>query len=96
MFRDACPAFPKNAGAPGNRQQVFEHRDPGAKDTWVVKIAYPEARVLVLGDSNMCIAAQLPVPSDWEIHALVGAKFWHVLNKLVITDTEGYHHYTSQ
>ena len=80
---------PKNAEAPGNRQQVFEHRDPGAKDTWVVKIANPEARVLVIGDSNMHFAAQPSVPSDWEIHALVGAKFWHVrdvLKKVVISD----------
>lgn len=40
----------------------------------------PDARVLIIGDSNMCQVAHIQIPSDWEIHALVRAKFRHVYN----------------
>ena len=45
-------------------------------------MASVDSRVLIIGDSNMSQAAHIPIPPDWEIHALVGAKFQHVLNVL--------------
>ena len=45
-------------------------------------MASDDSRVLIIGDSNMCQAAHIPIPPDWTIHALVGAKFQHVLNVL--------------
>ena len=45
-------------------------------------MASVDARVLIIGDSNMCQAAHIPILPDWEIHALVGAKFQHIFNVL--------------
>ena len=64
------------------KKWVFEHRDSNDKSRWELKIANPEARVVVIGSSNMLLAAHLSIPADWEIYAFVGAKLWHVRNVL--------------
>ena len=64
------------------KKWVFEHSDPKDKSRRELKLANPEARVVVIGSSNMLLAAHLPIPADWEIHAFVGATPWHVRNVL--------------
>ena len=68
--------------SPAKKSTVVEHRSSGVKETWEIQMASADARVLIIGNSNMCQAAHIPIPPDWEIHALVGAKFQNVLNVL--------------
>ena len=68
--------------SPAKKSTVVEHRSSGAKETWEIQMTNTDARVLIIGDSNSCQAAHIPIPPDWEIHALVGSKFQHVLNVL--------------
>ena len=54
--------------------RVFVY-DPRRKDEWEV-CPSPLTKVLLIGDSNMKLARDLP--KDWEIHALCGGRFHHV------------------
>ena len=50
------------------------HRNPDDKSGWELKITNPEARVVVIGSSNMQLADHHQISPEWEVHAFVGAK----------------------
>lgn len=77
--RTPVASQPLFVSSPEAERRVFVHDGP--KEAWNLNVK-PFTSAIVIGDSNLRNVDQSSIPEDWEVHAMPGAKYRHVIQLL--------------